>query len=380
VLATSNLVILLPGIVLGPLVGTLIDRWNRRWTMVVADGAIAACTAILAYLYWQDIVAVWHVYAILFLRAVGDSFHDPAMTASTSLMVPREHLARVGGLNGTRRGVNRVLGAPLGAFLLAVLPIAGILAIDIVTALLAIVPLLFVDVPQPEAQAAREGERLGGWRSILVDTAAGFRYVWQWKGLFITTISMSLVGFFVVPTNRFTSLIIREHFGGGPEAWAMHSAVVGVGMIGGGLLMSTWGGFRRRFRTLCVGLLGYGLFGIVRGLAPANAFWLWIGASFLRFLANEMTFVSLGAILQSVVPPEMQGRVFAARNSLFTAVAPLGLAILGPVGDLVGPRPLLVLSGSVVLLMLGIFVLTPSVRNLEDGPPAQAEGEDRERQ
>jgi DHA3 family macrolide efflux protein-like MFS transporter len=151
-------------------------------------------------------------------------------------------------------------------------------------------------------------------------------------------------------------------------------------MIGGGLLMSTWGGFRRRFRTVCVGLLGYGLFGIVRGLAPANALWLWISASFLRYLFNEMTFVPLGAILQSVVPPEMQGRVFTAQESLFTAAAPLGLAILGPLGDLVGPRPLLVLSGAVVLLMLGIFVLTPSVRNLEDGPPAQAGEEDRGKQ
>jgi len=85
-----------------------------------------------------------------------------------------------------------------------------------------------------------------------------------------------------------------------------------------------------------------------------------------------MTFVPLGAILQSVMPPEMQGRVLTARNSLFTATAPLGLAILGPLSDLVGPRPLLVLSGAVVLLLLGLFVLTPSVRNLEDGPPAQA--------
>jgi MFS family permease len=152
VLATSNLVILLPGVVLGPLVGALIDRWSRRWTMVVADAAIALCTAVLAYLYWRDIVAVWHVYVILFLRAVGGIFHDPAMTASTSLMVPREHLARVGGMNATRRGVNRVLGAPLGAFLLLVAPIEGILAIDILT---------FVDVPQPEPQAPRERAAMG---------------------------------------------------------------------------------------------------------------------------------------------------------------------------------------------------------------------------
>jgi DHA3 family macrolide efflux protein-like MFS transporter len=149
--------------------------------MVVADAAVALCTAVLAYLYWWDVVAVWHVYVILFLRAVGGIFHDPAMTASTSLMVPQEHLARVGGMNATRRGENRVLGAPLGAFLLVAVPIEGILAIDIVTAVLAIVPLLFVDVPQPESQAPQSEGRRRGWRSILADTAAGFRYVWPWK-------------------------------------------------------------------------------------------------------------------------------------------------------------------------------------------------------
>lgn len=91
----------------------------------------------------------------------------------------------------------------------------------------------------------------------------------------------------------------------------------------------------------------------------------------LAYLFNELTFAPLGAILQSVVPPEMQGRVFAGQNSLFTAVAPLGLLVLGPLGDMIGPRLLLLVAGAAVRLMLGLFVLTPSVRRLEDGPPAR---------
>jgi DHA3 family macrolide efflux protein-like MFS transporter len=107
VLATASLMASLPPILLGPVVGTLVDRWPRRWIMVVADGAIALLTAVLSYLYWRGVVETWHIYANLFARAIGTAFHDPAMTASTSLMVPRKHLARVAGIDQTRQAVTR---------------------------------------------------------------------------------------------------------------------------------------------------------------------------------------------------------------------------------------------------------------------------------
>jgi DHA3 family macrolide efflux protein-like MFS transporter len=375
VLATSSFVALLPEIVLGPFVGSLIDRWSRRRIMIVADSLIALATAVLAILFLQGSVELWHVYAILLLRSLGGAFHDPAMVAATSLLVPPEELARVGGLNSMRRGANRIAGPPLGALLLAAGPIGGILAFDVVTALFAVVPLFFLEIPEPErrpgTQAASPAEQL---RQIWADTSAGFRYIRRWKALFVVIVSMSVVGFFVVPTNRLAPLVISEHFDLGADALALHSAVIGAGVIGGGLLMSGWGGFRRRFDTMLLGLLGFGLFGIVRGIAPSNAFWLWIGASFLRNVFNEMTFVPMEAILQSAVPPEMQGRVFAARNSLFMGVGPLGFLILGPLADVVGPLPLITLSGVVVLLLLVYFRLTPGVWALEEGPAAPAAG------
>jgi DHA3 family macrolide efflux protein-like MFS transporter len=105
VLATASLAPSLTGIVLGPFVGTLVDRWRRRWIMVWADGAIAACTALLAFLYGRGVVETWQIYLILSLRALGTAFHDPAMTASTSLMAPRDQLTRVAGMNQVRKAV-----------------------------------------------------------------------------------------------------------------------------------------------------------------------------------------------------------------------------------------------------------------------------------
>ena len=143
VLATASLVGTLPQVILGPFVGTLVDRWNRRWIMLLADGIITLATILLAVLFALDAVAIWHIYVVMLIRSLAGSFHGNAMSASTSLMVPVEHLTRIQGINQMLTGGLNVVSAPLGAFLLDVLPLQGILAIDVATALLAIVPLLF---------------------------------------------------------------------------------------------------------------------------------------------------------------------------------------------------------------------------------------------
>ncbi|MGW8250875.1 MAG: MFS transporter, partial [Anaerolineales bacterium] len=140
VLAVASLVGLLPQVVLGPFIGTLVDRWNRRITMMVADSLIAATTLGLALLFWSGRVEIWHIYLLMFIRSTAGGFHWPAMQASTSLMVPKEHLSRVQGLNQMLQGGMNIISAPLGALLLDVLPVEGILFIDIGTAMLAVLP------------------------------------------------------------------------------------------------------------------------------------------------------------------------------------------------------------------------------------------------
>jgi len=138
VLATATLVALLPQILLGPFVGTLVDRWNRRLIMIIADTGIAVVTGVLILLFAAGNVSVWQVYLILLIRSFGGAFHSPAMTASTSLMVPKKHLARLSGLNQTLQGVLSIFAPPLGALLIGLLPMQSVLAIDIGTAALAV--------------------------------------------------------------------------------------------------------------------------------------------------------------------------------------------------------------------------------------------------
>ncbi|TFG72731.1 MAG: MFS transporter, partial [Anaerolineales bacterium] len=304
VLSLATLMSRLPPIVLGPVVGALVDRWQRRWIMVIADASIAFFTAVLAYLYWQELVENWHIYAILLARALGTAFHDPAMTASTTLMVPNKQLTRIAGLDQTRQSVTEITGPALGALLVALLPIQAILAIDIATALLAIVPLLFIDIPQPSV-STRHG---GGWRSVVQETGAGFTYLWSWRGLFVMLITVSLIPLVNVPAWSLVPLLIKNYFGGGAAEWGWFSIARNVGTLIGGLLMSTWGGFRRRMGTMLGGLVILGLINAVRGLTPANDYWLFLLAAFVSGPPAAMFFAALKAVLQSTVPPEMQGR------------------------------------------------------------------------
>ena len=157
VLATTTLIALLPGVFLSPFIGPLVDRWNRRRIMILADSFIALATLVLAALFALGLVDLWHIYAVLFIRSIGENFHRPSMTASTSLMVPKEHLTRIQGVNQTLNGGLNIIAAPLGALLMTLIPMSGIVAIDVITALIAVVPLFFIVIPQPEKNPAESG-------------------------------------------------------------------------------------------------------------------------------------------------------------------------------------------------------------------------------
>jgi DHA3 family macrolide efflux protein-like MFS transporter len=174
ILAIAVAIATLPNIFLGPFVGALVDRWSRRIILIVADGAVAVASALLAVLFWSGAIQIWHVYVILLVRALGTTFHWPAMAATTPLMVPDQHLPRVAGLNQAIGGAVDIIAPPLGALLLGLLALHQIMLIDVVTAALAILPLLFIPVPQPPRLASSDDVKSTIW----ADMGAGFHYVW----------------------------------------------------------------------------------------------------------------------------------------------------------------------------------------------------------
>lgn len=368
VLATASLVGLLPQVILGPFTGTLVDRWNRRITMIVADGIIALATITLAVLFALGNVQIWQVYALLFIRSVCGGFHWPAMQASTSLMVPKEHLSRIQGLNQMLQGGMSIAAAPLGALLLAVLPMQGILFIDVATAMLAITPLLFFSVPQPERTDLQAGTQ--DQPSYWQDLRAGFSYVWGWPGLMLIGVMAAVINFLLTPAFSLLPILVTKHFNGLAIQLATLEAFSGIGFIVGGLILSAWGGFKRRVLTSLVGLVAMGVGCLVMGLLPPTAFGLAVLTMFFLGVVNPFVNGPLLAAVQAVVTPEMQGRVFSLIGTVAAAMSPIGLIIAGPIADKLGVQTWFIIGG-VVTLMMGIAsFFVPAVMHFEDGRSA----------
>ncbi len=363
VLTMATLVGLLPQIVLGPFAGALVDRWNRRLIMITADAAIAGVTLILIWLFAAGRVQVWHIYVAMAVRSLGGAFHFPAMGASTPLMVPEKHLTRVNGFNQTLQGLIGMVAPPTGAVLIAALPTQSVLLIDIITAALAILPLLFFTIPQPKRVAVEPHAAKPG---LFTDVVEGLRYVRQWPGL-MAILGMALfINFLITPTGSLAPLLITKYFSKGALEFGLFDSAWGLGAIAGGLILGIWGGFKKKVVTSMLGIIGIGLgIGLV-GLAPASVFWLALAGIGITGVMNPMANGPLFAILQTIVRPDMQGRVMALINSFATAMTPLGLIIAGPASELLGIRAWYWIAGSLTLLMgIGGFFI-PAVMNVEN--------------
>lgn len=370
VLATSSMAALLPQILLGPFAGALVDRWNRRIIMIVADAAIALATVVLVYLFATGQIRVWHVYAIVALRSLGGAFHQPAMTSSTSLMVPEKYLARIAGANQTLGGLITIFAPPLGALLLELFSTQNVLLIDIATALLAILSLLFVSIPQPQKQIAQANGSIQK-TSYLHDLQEGFAYVIRWKGLFGLILLAMLLNFLLVPASSFLPLIITKIFNGGASELGWAESLFGAGIIVGGVALSIWGGFKRRIVTSFAGIVGMGLSIVMIGLVPANAFYLLLVTGLLMGIFQVFANGPLMAIMQSTVAPEMQGRVFSLLGAGATAMMPLSLLIAGPISDQLGIRFWYIFGGTVCVLMTVTASFIPAIMNIENRPQAE---------
>jgi DHA3 family macrolide efflux protein-like MFS transporter len=285
------------------------------------------------------------------------------MQASTSLMVPQQMLSRVAGMNQTLYGLMQIAAPPLGALLLSISSLPAILMIDVVTAAIAIVPLLFIDVPQPPKL---EAGAIAAKPSVWQDLRAGLRYVVHWPGLLLLMALAAIINFLVNPAFSLMPILVVKTFQGG--AWHLGGleAAFGIGMLAGGLALSAWGGFRRRILTTMVGLVGMGAGITAMGLVPPQAFTLAVVAIFVAGFMNPIVNGPVMAVMQATVEPEMQGRVFTLLQSVASAMSPLSLALAGPIADAFGVQ-VWYIAGGLACIAIGIGgFFVPALVHLED--------------
>ncbi len=364
VLATATLLALLPGIVLGPVAGAYVDRWDRRLVMIVADGSIAIATLGLIVLDLLGVMHSWQIYAVMFIRAFGGTFHWPAMQASTSLMVPKEHLSRVAGLNQMLQGAMNIAAPPLGALLIATLPMSAVLGIDVATAALGILLIALSAIPQPARRPANGAN--GHIGSIVQDLHEALRYLRTWPGLLAVGIMVVLFNMAFQPAISLMPILVSKYFDRGALELGWIESAFGVGIVTGGLTLSVWGGFRQRVLTSLSGLIGLGIAAAVIGLMPPEAFSLTVVVTFVAGFMMPMANGPLFASVQTIVAPELQGRVFNLMGSGAQAAAPLGLLIAGPIADLFGANTWFIIGGVVCVCMAVGALFMPQIMHLED--------------
>ncbi len=359
VLAVAMLMALVPQIVLGPIIGPLVDRWNRKQIMILADTAIALVTIGLVVLFAAGAIQVWHIYLAMVLRSIGQSFHFPAMLASIPLIVPEQQLARAAGLNQMLQGVVTIAAPPAGAFLIGLLPMYGVLAVDIATAVIAVSCLFFIPIPQPELTTRTAGS------SPLKDMVDGFKYIFTSPGLLALTVLCSVIVFFIMPAFTLLPILVTDHLGGDVLKLGWLNSAFGIGMIAGGLLLGVWPGFKKRIVTTLAGTLVMSGAAFFLGFTTLALYPLVLAACFIVGAGMSAGNAPMMAIANSVVAKDMQGRFFSIFNALTSALTPLGLAIAGPVADAIGIRPLYFISGGIIFLATLASFFVPALMNIE---------------
>lgn len=327
----------LPAIVLSPLVGALVDRHDRRRMMIVGDTGAAVATVTLLALLVTDSLAVWHVYPIAAVAATFNAFQYPAFSAATTLLVDRRQLGRAAGLGQVGESAAQILAPLLAGLVVVALGLAGVVVFDLATFAVAVVTLLLVRVPAPPP--AEEDRRPRP--SLLREAILGWTFIRERPGLLALLAWFALLNF-AVPLGMVLATPLVLSFTDAARLGVV-LAVASAGALAGGVLMSAWGGPRKRIRAILGSgpLVAAGF--LLAGLRPSVT--MIAAGLFLVLLAMPVVGASSQAIWQSKVPPALQGRVFAVRRMAAQITGPVAFFVAGPLADRVF-QPLLAPGGS----------------------------------
>ncbi len=328
-MAYMGLFAMVPLLLFSPLAGALVDRWGHhlRRVMMISDLTNMACGLLLLVLLSGHQLALGWIYAVIAAQALAEAFQWPSYSLASTLMLPREQYARASAMQGAVFSVASITAPMLGALLYAKVGLGRIVQLDLLCAAVAVLALLPVLVPTPPASAT--GQQAQG--SLWKEAVYGFRFIASYPSL------LALQGVFFTGNflyNLFFSLhsaMILARTGDNAGALAAVEMAGGVSGLCAGLLLTAWGGPRRRVYGVLLGwmisLLGMLVVGLGRSVP------VWMLGVVIAALAGPLCNSSNQAIWQSKTPPDVQGKVFAARRVIAWGASPLATLIAGPLAD-----------------------------------------------
>ena len=384
--ALNILAFSLPAVLMSPFVGVMTDRYDRRKIMLAGDVGAGVSTLFVFLLLSSGFLQTWHIYLATAVASIFNSFQWPAYMAATTMLVPKEQLGRASGLSQIGQALSQLLSPAIAGVLYLSIGLQGVIAIDFVTFLFAVLTLLLVRIPRPVVSETGKESQGSFWS----EAKYGWHYIRQRTGLFglllwaaVVNFALAFFGPVFLPMllNMTTVAVV-----------GFASSLIGVGMLLGTLIMSAWGGPKRRVLGIFVCGTWLGLCVILVGLRPYLP--LIIAGSFLGMLVVPIANGASQVLWQTKVEPDIQGRVFAMRRMIAQSIAPIATLMAGPlvdqilepamleggvlansVGQVIGSGP--GRGGAIIFIGVGLLVviasllayLHPRVRNIETEIP-----------
>ncbi|HCB01716.1 MAG TPA: MFS transporter, partial [Anaerolineae bacterium] len=297
-----------PFLIISPIAGVMIDRHNRKLMMMVSDLAAGVATVLILVFQAMGILEFWHLYVAAVINGLGNAFQWPAYSAAISTMVPKEQLGRANGMMSLIEAGPGVIAPLLAGVLLPFIALTGILFIDVFTFLFAIGTLLFVHIPQPEK--TEEGAK--GQGNVWQEAAYGFKYIFARPSLLGLQLIFFVGNLFAGISFTLVAPMILSRTGNNEIIFGSVQTAGAIAAVIGGIIMSAWGGFKRRSHGVLVGWIisgaGIAILGLVGGVP------VWILGIALSAIVVPLVNGSNQAIWQAKVAPDVQGRVFSARR------------------------------------------------------------------
>lgn len=339
----------LPVFFISPFAGVWADRYNRKMLIVLSDSLIAASTLVLAILFYLGYDALWMLFVTSSIRAFGSSIQTPAIGAFIPQIVPEDKLTKINAANGSIQSMVTLISPMLSGALLTLTTLEVIFLIDVVTAIVAVFILLTFLHVQPHGKALEKQTT-----SYFTDMKEGLNYIKNHDFLKTFFLFMAIFYILVSPSAFLTPLQVTRNFG--DDVWRLTAIEVtfSIGMMLGGIIMASWGGFKNKIRTITLSGIIMGCCSVALGVIPS--FWIYI--SFMGLFGIVMPIFNTPAIvlMQEKVSGDFLGRVFSVLSMISSIMMPFGMLVFGPIADHIKIEWLLIGTGILTFVLSLLFM------------------------
>jgi len=347
---------ILPMFLISPFGGVWADRFNRKFLINISDGVIAVVSLILAFLFMSGFTHLSILLACAGIRALGQGVQTPAVRAAIPQIVPVEHLTKINGIQSSVNSFCQLSAPMISAALMSFITLEKFFFLDVITALIGISVLaFFVKIPSLERKKDENKEI-----AYFHDIAEGWKYIKKHGLVLRLVIFLAIFMILISPAAFLTPLQIVRNFG--DEVWRLSAleVVYAGGMLLGGIIIATWGGFKNKILTMAFAGFICGLATMFLGITPI--FWLYIGIVIFWGISEPFFVTPMNVLTQTSVEPKFMGRVMSVFNMVESSMLPFSMLVFGPIADKISIDIILIVTGIAIMLLSFLILSNKTLR------------------